>query len=48
MKAIISAATNIFADVVYFMFSPGKKNPALLAGQIGDNVAVHSHPIASS
>ncbi|MBW9354539.1 hypothetical protein FHD02_23565 [Citrobacter sp. EC_71] len=29
MKAIISAATNIFADVVYFIFSPGKKKPAL-------------------
>ncbi|WP_261400154.1 hypothetical protein [Citrobacter werkmanii] len=28
MKAIISAAINSFADVVYFMFSPGKKNPA--------------------
>ncbi|QTZ83118.1 hypothetical protein [Salmonella phage vB_SalP_ABTNLsp11242] len=27
MKAIISAATNSFADVVYFMFSPGKKEP---------------------
>ncbi len=48
MKAIISAATNSFADVVYFMFSPGKKIPALLAGQMGDNVAVHSHPIVDS
>ncbi|EEC0278686.1 hypothetical protein GKU98_06755 [Salmonella enterica] len=28
MKAMISAATNSFADVVYFMFSPGKRMPS--------------------
>ncbi|MBJ8816452.1 hypothetical protein [Citrobacter freundii] len=48
MKAIISAATNSFADVVCFMFFSRQKEPGAMAGQMGDNVAVHPHPIASS
>lgn len=35
VNAIISAATNSFADVVYFMFSPGKKNALTLEGKWG-------------
>ncbi|QLZ60982.1 hypothetical protein HV079_18315 [Citrobacter freundii] len=48
MKAMISAATDSFADVVYFMLFSRQKEPGTVAGQMGDNVAVHSHPIASS
>lgn len=48
MKAMISAATNSFDDVVYLMEFSRQKEPGTMAGQIGDNVAVHSHPIASS
>lgn len=48
MKAMISAATNSFADGVYFMVFSGQKEPGTMAGKMGDNVAVHSHPIASS
>ncbi|HAT7592748.1 TPA: hypothetical protein JAW44_002504 [Citrobacter werkmanii] len=47
MKAMISVATNIFADVVYFMIFSGQKGPGAGPGK-RDNGAVLSHPIASS
>ncbi|BDA93802.1 hypothetical protein E5AUHO_13910 [Citrobacter freundii] len=35
MKAIISAATNSFADVVYFIVFSRQKEPGTMAGQNG-------------
>lgn len=35
MKAMISVATNSFDDLVYFMFSPGKKNSLTMEGKWG-------------